>query len=112
LDNEEKKKFKADLKQIEEKIQNKIKAKIKTEFNYQIPIAEVQKAGISTTGAKIENELETLAIEFKKYREKNKLWDSIIKEVQYQYLDENIGRVRIVDGVASESEIFYKITKE
>lgn len=70
----EKKKLRAALKQIEETKFTEIKTQIKKEFNYQIPIAEVEKAGISTTGAKIENELEPLAKEFKAYREQNKLW--------------------------------------
>lgn len=108
---EEKKKLKAELKQLEDTIINEIKAKIKVAFNYQIPIAEVEKAGISTTGAQIENELEPLAVEFKKYREQNKLWSADTKEVKCQILDEQIGRVRLVDGIASEPEVFYDINK-
>jgi type I restriction enzyme M protein len=42
-----------ELKQIEETIIREIKTQVKKEFNYQIPIAEVEKAGISTTGAKL-----------------------------------------------------------
>ena len=49
-------------------ISAEIKAQIKKEINYQIPIAEVEKAGISSTGSQIENELEPLAKEFKTYR--------------------------------------------
>ena len=52
---EEKKKLRAELKQIEDIIISEIRAQLKKEFNYQIPIAEVEKAGISTTGAQIEN---------------------------------------------------------
>lgn len=81
--------------------------KIKKDFNYQIPIAEVEKAGISSTGAQIENELEPLAREFKKYREENKLWTTYVKAINYQIVDEEIGRIRIVDGIASEPEVFY-----
>ena len=72
--NEEKKVFKSFVKQIELKIESEIKAKIKNDFDYQIPIAEVEKAGISTTGAEIENELEPLAKEFTEYRKGNILW--------------------------------------
>lgn len=72
--NEEKKELKSFMKQVESKIGSEIKAKIKTAFDYQIPIAEVEKAGISTTGAEIENELEPLAKEFTKYRKGNILW--------------------------------------
>ncbi|MDD4575165.1 MAG: N-6 DNA methylase, partial [Bacteroidales bacterium] len=103
----EKKMLKSELKQIEDRIQNEIRVQIKTEFNYQIPIAEVEKAGISTTGAKIENELEPLAQEFKKYREENRLWTTYVKEINYQIANEDIGRIRIVDGIASEPEVFY-----
>jgi type I restriction enzyme M protein len=108
---EAKKNLFAEKKNIEEKIAFEIKAQIKKEFNYQIPIAEVEKAGISSTGSQIENELEPLAKEFKTYREKNKLWTTYIKEINYQIADEEIGRVRIVDGVVSEPEVFYNKSK-
>jgi type I restriction enzyme M protein len=108
---EEKKKLRAELKQIEETILFEIKAQIKKEFNYQIPIAEVEKAGISSTGSQIENELEPLAQEFKEYRKKNKLWTNYIKEINYQIADDEIGRVRILDGVVSEPEAFYNKSK-
>jgi len=71
---EEKKSFNAFTKQVESKIDSEIKAKIKIDFDYQIPIAEVEKAGISSTGAEIENELEPLAKEFTDYRKENILW--------------------------------------
>ncbi|HEV8081548.1 MAG TPA: N-6 DNA methylase [Chitinophagaceae bacterium] len=109
---EEKKKLRAELKQIEETISYEIKAQLKKDFDYQIPIAEVEKAGISTTGSVIENELEPLAKEFKNYREKNKLWKTYIKEISYQIADEEIGRVRIVDGIVSEPEVFYGKSKQ
>ena len=108
---EEKKKLRAELKQLEDNILLEIKAQVKKEFNYQIPIAEVEKAGISSTGAQIENELEPLAQEFKEYRKKNKLWTNYIKEINYQIADDEIGRVRILDGVVSEPEAFYNKSK-
>lgn len=111
LSKEEKMKLRLELKQIEENISSEIKAQIKSDFNYQIPIAEVEKAGISTTGAVIENELEPLAEEFKTYRENHKLWENIIREIRYEISSEQIGRMRIADGVASEPEIFYAKTK-
>jgi len=95
------------FKELEITMASEIKAQIKKEFNYQIPIAEVEKAGISSTGSQIENELEPLAKEFKAYRKKAKLWDTMIKEISYQISDYEIGRVRIVDGLASEPEVFY-----
>jgi type I restriction enzyme M protein len=73
---EEKIKFRMELKKIEEIKSSEIKVQIKKEFNYQIPIAEVEKAGISSTGTQIENELEPLVQEFKIYRITKKLWGS------------------------------------
>jgi type I restriction enzyme M protein len=89
---DEKKELRAKKKEIEEKIQKEIKAKIKEQFNYQIPIVEVQKAGISTTGAKIENELIPLQEEFSRYKEANNLWQTQNKEYKYEIKDEKIVR--------------------
>ena len=105
--NIEKKELKAELKQLEEKIANEIKAQIKKDFNYQVPIAEVEKAGISTTGAEIENELIPLAEEFKQHRVANELWRIPIKEITYPVEKDYISRVRIYNGVVSEPESFY-----
>jgi type I restriction enzyme M protein len=109
-DVEEKKKLRAELKQIEEIISAEVKAQIKKEFNYQIPVAEVEKAGISSTGSKIENELEPLAKEFKTYREDNRLWPNKFKNIKYEILDDKkIYRMPITEDplVASEPEVFY-----
>lgn len=62
------------LKVLQEKIQKEIKATIKQEFDYQIPVAEVEKAGINKTGAPIENELIPLCKQFTEYRKQNPLW--------------------------------------
>ena len=104
---EEKKELRAKLKQLQQKTAIEIKAVIKTEFNYQVPIAEVEKAGISTTGAKIENELEPLASEFKAFRIDNALWEIPIKEINYPVSEKDISRLRIYDGIAQEPEAFY-----
>jgi type I restriction enzyme M protein len=107
---DEKKQLRADLKAIEEKIAMEVKAQVKKDFNYQIPIAEVEKAGISTTGAQIENELVPLANEFKTYRVQNKLWKVKFSKISYEILDdEKIYRIPVSDdaGIVSEPEIFY-----
>jgi type I restriction enzyme M protein len=107
---EEMKQLRAELKAIEDKIISEVKARIKKEFNYHIPIAEIEKAGISSTGAPIENELEPLAVEFKAYKETNKLWHNKFKRVKYEILeDEKIYRMPITDdlNVVSEPEVFY-----
>jgi type I restriction enzyme M protein len=106
----EKKELRAQLKNIENKIQAEIKAKIKKEFDYEIPIAEVEKAGISTTGSKIENELAPLAKEFTEYRKKNCLWDKKYDFIDYE-VDNNHNFYRIPFAgnpvTAKEPEVFY-----
>jgi len=106
LNVEDKKKLRSELKQIEEDIINEVKELSKRDFNYQIPIAEVEKAGISSTGSQIENELEPLAKEFKIYRKKNKLWSSIKKEVSYQIVGDDISRIGFINTNSSEPAIF------
>lgn len=56
LSTAEKKELRKQVKQIEQKIAIETKAQIKRELDYQIPIAEVEKAGISSTGSPIDNE--------------------------------------------------------
>jgi type I restriction enzyme M protein len=107
---ETKKLLKAEQRILEEKMAAETKALIKTNFGYTIPIAEVEKAGISSTGSKIENELKPLAEEFKSYRNKNQLWSNKFKKVKYEVLeDDKIYRIPIADNnnIVSEPEIFY-----
>ncbi|MFB9120833.1 N-6 DNA methylase [Bergeyella porcorum] len=108
LSADEKKALKAEQKAIETKIETEVKAQVKEKFNYQIPIAEVEKAGISTTGAKIENDLEPLAEEFRQYRKENQLWQTLLKDIKYEVVENQIYRIPIAEnnGVA-EPEIFY-----
>ena len=108
---EEKKQLKAELKNIEAKKEREIKAIVKEEFNYTIPIAEVEKAGISTTGARIDNELEPLAKEFKKYSSENHLWGKLTESVQYDVKGEFVYRIQIADKEVGEPEIFYQKSK-
>lgn len=108
---EEKKQLRAELKNIETKKEREIKAIVKEEFNYTIPIAEVEKAGISTTGARIENELDPLAKEFKKYTSENHLWGKLTESVQYDVKGEFVYRIQIADKEVGEPEIFYQKSK-
>ena len=89
----EKKDLRKKLKELNDKIAEEIKAQVKQKFDYQIPIAEVEKAGISTTGAKIDNELEPLAIEFASYRKDNALWQEKAYQYDYKLEDEELLRV-------------------
>lgn len=109
---EEKKQLRAELKNIEAKKEQEIKAIVKEEFNYTIPIAEVEKAGISTTGASIENELIPLAKEFKKYSSENHLWGKLTGSVQYDVKGEFVYRIQIADKEVGEPEIFYQKSKD
>lgn len=109
LSKDEKKSLRARKKELVALIENEIKALVKERFDYVIPIAEVQKAGISTTGAKIENELEPLEKEFTEYRKENKLWEKHVKATKYNVSDDGtMLRTRFIDGVACEPEPFYR----
>lgn len=102
-----KKELRAEQKQIESKIELEIKNFVKDRFNYQIPIAEVEKAGISTTGGQIENELKPLALEFREYRAENKLWDKLLKEIKYEIIENQLYRIPLTGNIIAEPEIFY-----
>ena len=75
---------KAELKALEVKIAEEVKLIVKQLFDYQIPIAQVQKAGITTTGAECENELEELLKEYAPYRKEHKLWEATAKRYEYK----------------------------
>ena len=75
---------KAELKALEAKIAEEVKPIVKQLFDYQIPIAQVQKAGITTTGAECENELEELLKEYAPYRKEHKLWEATAKRYEYK----------------------------
>ena len=75
---------KAELKGLELQIEQETKPIVKQLFDYQIPIAQVQKAGITTTGAECENELEDLLKEYTPYRKDHKLWESTAKQYEYK----------------------------
>lgn len=103
LGKEEKKELKDKLNQLLQQIEDEIKLEVKIKFDYEIPIVEVEKAGISTTGAPIENELIPVAEEFRKYRIKNKLWKDHFVTVYYDIYDNKFQRVI----AAGEPEVFY-----
>ncbi len=75
---------KAELEVLEAKIVEEAKPIVKQLFDYQIPIASVQKAGITTTGAECENELEELLKEYAPYRKEHKLWEVTAKHYEYK----------------------------
>jgi type I restriction enzyme M protein len=75
---------KTEFKALEAKIAEEVKPIVKQLFDYQIPIAQVQKAGITTTGAECENELEELLKEYAPYRKEHKLWEVTAKHYEYK----------------------------
>ena len=88
------------LKEIEKRKEQEFETigreKIKELFDYQIPIVQVEKAGITTTGAKCENELVDVAKEFKSYRQENNLWQDNKLDVSYKLVNNNL--VRVING--------------
>lgn len=71
----------ADLKKL---IDEESKPVTKKKFDYDIPIAKVEDAGITTTGAASEgNQLPALVNEYKEYRITNILWQSKSNAVTY-----------------------------
>ncbi len=96
---EEKKQLQTRQKEIQAAIETETKKLVKERFDYQTPIAEVQKAGISTTGAPIENELEPLEQEFTAYRIENNLWEVLVDNTIYTVDDEGkVVRARLAKG--------------
>lgn len=56
------------------KMASEVKLLVKERWDYQIPIAQVEKAGISSTGAPCDNELIPLQMEYTRYRKENNLF--------------------------------------
>lgn len=105
---DDKKKLNARKKKIDEDKALEIRRIVKDKFDYEIPVAEIQKAGISSIGAPIDNELIPLTEEYTPYRKENHLWDVPTKEIKYNMVDnDKIYRVRIVNGKVAEPEAFY-----
>lgn len=72
---------------IKQKI-SEIKVEEKNRFDYEILMAQIDKAGITSTGQKTENQLVELKNEFAEYRKMIGLWKS--HTVKYDYgVDEN-----------------------
>ena len=86
------------LNDIEKTIVEEAKPLIKEYFDYEIPIAMVEDAGITTTGAVSSgNQLPTLQEEYKEYRTANKLWEESNSFVSYTI--NSAGKLcRISDG--------------
>ena len=100
--------FKLAIKVINEKKENEVKNIVKKKFDYPIPIVSVDKAGITSTGARCENGLEEVAVEYKKYIAKNKLWNNLQSKVIYSFNEKDeITRAWLINNVVSEPETIY-----
>jgi len=100
--------FSASVKLLTQQKIEEVKSIVKEKFDYPIPVVTVEKAGITSTGAKCENELEPVAIEYRKYVEKNKLWNNLQSKVIYSFNDEDIiTRAWVINNVVSEPETIY-----
>ncbi len=88
---------KAKLKEIEEQKQKEIKSLIKEHFNYEIPIANVEKAGIDTLGRECENQLIDVLAEFKQYRADHQMWENPAKKTfKYDFDVQEVERKEVM----------------
>lgn len=95
--------IKQNLKTLQDKINAETKIRSKELYDYQIPIAVVEKAGISTTGGEIENELIPLEKEFRVYRNTNTLWAEINLEYVYECQNGKVLRKTLFNGKVIET---------
>ena len=84
---------KAELKALRAKMEVETKSITKELFDYQIPIARVEKAGITTTGAECENELENVLTEYKPYRIDKNLWETNVFCYKYKIKNNHLYRI-------------------
>lgn len=81
-----KKNAEKELAELQKLISEEIKPVIKKLFDYDIPIAKIEDAGITTTGATSEgNQLPTLVSEYRTYCDNNQLWDVVVNDYSYKY---------------------------
>lgn len=85
LDAATKKELRQQKKKIEAQIQEEIKAIVRDKFDYEIPIATVEKAGISSTGGSSDNELTLIQNEYTPYRVKKELWKELKPKFEYKW---------------------------
>ena len=72
------------LKELYKQIDEETKPVVKKKFDYDIPIAKIDDAGITTTGAASEgNQLPQLVDEYSDYRIQNNLWPVLNNEIIY-----------------------------
>jgi type I restriction enzyme M protein len=75
LKKDEKKELQQRQTELNNLINTEVKEQIKQKFDYQIPISDIKKAGINSTGGKEENQLPELLKTYTEYRINNNLWE-------------------------------------
>ena len=73
----------AKIKSIKSEIENRAAILIKQKFDYDVIVAKVEKAGITTTGGVCENELEDVLAEFKEYTKEKPVWETLSLKFDY-----------------------------
>lgn len=98
-----KKEYAQKIKAIEAMKESEIKSLVKEKFDYQIPIAKVDKAGITTTGTPCENELLDVKEEFRAYINSNPLWEHKNSTFDYVLNDGKVERVVVQKNIEVRS---------
>lgn len=73
-DGEKKKKLRAKVRKHKEQIKEETNQLLKEKFDYEVLMAQVEKAGINSIGGECENELEGLLVDILDYKKKHQLW--------------------------------------
>ena len=86
-----KKTNKKELKGLYKLIEEETKPLVKNKFDYEIPIAKIDDAGITTTGTASEgNQLPKLVSEYFTYRMQNDLWALVNNNISYVLNSDNL----------------------
>lgn len=81
----DKKEAESTLKAIQKLIEDEVKPLVKEKFDYDVPIAKVDDAGITTTGAATENkQLKALVEEYREYCKNVNLWTVNTNDILYK----------------------------
>lgn len=105
---EDKKALRTELKTIEAQMEIEIRAIIKERFNYSIPLAEVEKAGIDSKGGRIDNELPNLKDEYTQYRKEKEIWETeLATNADYKVKNNAIVRVEKNSTGNLKEVVFY-----
>ncbi|MGI8314930.1 N-6 DNA methylase [Halobacillus mangrovi] len=96
-----KKEWKKRLAEIKELKNIEIKNIIKNRFDYEVPVAQVDKAGITSKGTATDNELDDIVADFKEYVRKSDASILNLKSIIYKYTYKD-GKVYLKNNAMSE----------